>query len=151
MKLNYRFVLDGWPLTKSQVALLTKFHLIPVCIVELEVSNQEVLRRAAIDRKSPDRLANELHASLLFINLHCVQDTPSSWQWLHLACEIQSLSEKSWTCEDLVHKWIWQLAYSWWGGFVLVGVGYVKKVCTIHSSTDSTVSIPNFIWWEDSL
>lgn len=50
-----RYVIDGWPLTKSHVDLLTKFHLIPVCIVEVDVSNEEILRRAAIERKSLNR------------------------------------------------------------------------------------------------
>ena len=51
----YRYVLDGWPLTKAHVDLMTKFHIIPVCIVEVKISNQEILRRAAIDRKSLNR------------------------------------------------------------------------------------------------
>lgn len=55
MKLNNRYVIDGWPLTQSHVDLLTKFHLTPTCIVELEVSNQEILRRAAMDRNSLNR------------------------------------------------------------------------------------------------
>ena len=48
-------MLDGWPLTKSQVDLLTKFHIIPVCILELKVNESEVLRRGKKDRNSLDR------------------------------------------------------------------------------------------------
>ena len=50
-----RYVIDGWPLTKAHVDLLAKFHVIPVCVVEVEISNEEILRRAAIERKSPNR------------------------------------------------------------------------------------------------
>jgi adenylate/nucleoside-diphosphate kinase len=49
------FVLDGWPLTKSHVDLLTKHRIIPVVIVEMQVSDKEMLRRAELDRKSPTR------------------------------------------------------------------------------------------------
>ena len=39
-----------WPLTKDHVDLLTKFQLIPVCIVEIDVNKMEILRRATIER-----------------------------------------------------------------------------------------------------
>jgi len=51
----HSYVLDGWPLTKSQVELLTKFRIVPVVVLELEVSDQEMLRRAQLDRNSPAR------------------------------------------------------------------------------------------------
>lgn len=50
-----RFVLDGWPLTKEQVDLLNKHRMILVCIVELQVSDEECLKRGEADRKSPSR------------------------------------------------------------------------------------------------
>ena len=50
-----RYILDGWPLTKDQVDLLNKHRMIPVCIVELQVSDDECLRRGECDRKSPSR------------------------------------------------------------------------------------------------
>ena len=49
------YVLDGWPLTRSHVELLTKFRIVPVVVVELGVSDQEMLRRAELDRNSPAR------------------------------------------------------------------------------------------------
>ena len=49
------YVLDGWPQTRSQVELLTKFRIVPVVVVELDVSDQEMLRRAELDRNSPTR------------------------------------------------------------------------------------------------
>ena len=52
-----RYILDGWPLTKEQVDLLNKHRMIPVCIVELEVSDEECLRRGECDRKSPTKYA----------------------------------------------------------------------------------------------
>ena len=42
-------------MTKDQVDLLNKHRLIPVCIVELQVSDEECLRRGECDRKSPSR------------------------------------------------------------------------------------------------
>ena len=57
MVLIFRYVLDGWPLTREHVDLLTKFHILPVCVVELEVSDQEMLRRGDLDRKGPNRSA----------------------------------------------------------------------------------------------
>lgn len=50
-----RYVLDGWPMTKSQVDLLSAYHIIPVCVVELEVSNEEMLKRAELDRQTENR------------------------------------------------------------------------------------------------
>ena len=55
--LIFRYVLDGWPLTRAHVDLLTKFHILPVCVVELEISDQEMLRRGDLDRKGPNRSA----------------------------------------------------------------------------------------------
>ena len=49
---HYRYVLDGWPLTKAHVDLLKKYHVLPVCLVELEISDQEMLRRAGIDKEA---------------------------------------------------------------------------------------------------
>ena len=42
-------------MTLAQVDLLTKYHIIPVCVVELTVGEKEVLRRGDVDRRSPDR------------------------------------------------------------------------------------------------
>lgn len=51
----HRYVLDGFPATKAQVELLVKLKIVPVCLVELEVSNEELLQRAAKDRSSAAR------------------------------------------------------------------------------------------------
>lgn len=50
-----RYVLDGWPVTKEQVDLLNKHRMILVCIIELQVTDEECLKRGEIDRKSPSR------------------------------------------------------------------------------------------------
>lgn len=42
-------------MTKAHVDLLTKFRIIPVCVVELEISEGDTLRRIDIDRLSPTR------------------------------------------------------------------------------------------------
>ena len=50
-----RYVLDGWPQTKAHVDLLTKYRVIPVCLVELQVSDEEMMRRAESDREAPKK------------------------------------------------------------------------------------------------
>ncbi len=50
-----RFVFDGWPMTKAQVDLLSKYQIIPIAIAELKVSNEALLIRAETDRNSKDR------------------------------------------------------------------------------------------------
>ena len=80
-----RYVLDGWPLTKAHVDLLTRFHIIPVCIVELEVGDQEVLRRGEIDRGSPNRWGgvmylqcNQEHVPISFcLFSHAIAEDPN--------------------------------------------------------------------------
>lgn len=49
-------------MTKSQVELLTRYRIVPVCIVELTVSDGEVLRRGDGDRTSSSRCVR--HAPL---------------------------------------------------------------------------------------
>ena len=46
------YVLDGWPLTKLQTDLLTKYRIIPVVILELHISEREMLRRAQVNKDS---------------------------------------------------------------------------------------------------
>ena len=50
-----RYILDGYPVTKRQVELLTERKIIPVRVVELQVEDDEVLRRGTADRHSPTR------------------------------------------------------------------------------------------------
>lgn len=47
--------MDGWPLTKAHADLLAKFSIIPVCILELEVTDEEMLKRGELDRNSSTR------------------------------------------------------------------------------------------------
>ena len=60
---------DGWPLNKAHIDLLTKYHVLPVCIVELEVSDQEMLRRAEVDREGSKKQPYPVHdsASIMLI------------------------------------------------------------------------------------
>ena len=46
---------DGWPINKAHIDLLTKYHVLPVCVMELVVSDQEMLRRAEVDREAKDQ------------------------------------------------------------------------------------------------
>ena len=52
----FRFVLDGYPLTERQIHLLNEQHIVPHKVIQLEVSNDEVLVRGAKDRLSTDKL-----------------------------------------------------------------------------------------------
>ncbi|KAI8520846.1 adenylate kinase [Branchiostoma belcheri] len=49
------YVLDGFPVTKRQVDLMTQRAIIPVVVLELQVSGKEVIVRAGKDRSSPNR------------------------------------------------------------------------------------------------
>lgn len=62
--------MDGWPLTKDQVDLLNKHRMIPVCIVELEVSDEECLRRGECDRKSPSRFRLHVFTCMLINDMY---------------------------------------------------------------------------------
>lgn len=62
--------MDGWPLTKEQVDLLNKHRMIPVCIVELEVSDEECLRRGECDRKSPSRFRLHVFTCMLINDMY---------------------------------------------------------------------------------
>ena len=51
-------------MTKGHVDLLTKFRIIPVCVVELEITEGDMLKRNGIDRLSPTRSERFLGVSL---------------------------------------------------------------------------------------
>ena len=48
-------MLDGYPLTKTQVMLMEQRNIIPVCVIELEVDARDCADRATADRYSHDR------------------------------------------------------------------------------------------------
>ena len=50
-----RMVLDGWPLTMSQVELMKKHHILPAMFVALQVSEEECARRAERESSQPSR------------------------------------------------------------------------------------------------
>ncbi|XP_071818767.1 adenylate kinase 9-like isoform X4 [Apostichopus japonicus] len=55
-KANTRgYILDGYPVTKTQVDLLTEYNIIPVVILELQVDSRELMVRGMKDRHSPLR------------------------------------------------------------------------------------------------
>ena len=49
------YILDGYPVTKRQVELMTERKIIPVRVLELQVEDDEVLRRGTADRHAPTR------------------------------------------------------------------------------------------------
>ncbi|XP_063152555.1 adenylate kinase 9 [Candoia aspera] len=57
------FVIDGYPVTRKQVDLLEEMKIIPVKIFELDIDVKEVLRRALLDKQSPNRPPYPLHDS----------------------------------------------------------------------------------------
>ena len=50
-----RYILDGYPLTKNQIDLMTQRKIIPVKVLELHVEEEELLRRGTVDRHAPTR------------------------------------------------------------------------------------------------
>lgn len=50
-----RYILDGFPVTKRQVDLMTERSIIPVKLLELRVDDDEVFKRATLDRRLPSR------------------------------------------------------------------------------------------------
>lgn len=66
-------------MTKSQVELLTRYRIVPVCIVELTVSDAEVLRRGDGDRTSSSRCVLHVHLCLGFAGmLPSIQKAPNA-------------------------------------------------------------------------
>ncbi|XP_026522287.1 adenylate kinase 9 [Notechis scutatus] len=62
-------VLDGYPVTKKQADLLEEMKIIPIKIFELDIDIKEVLRRALLDKQSPNRPPYPLHDSSHIISL----------------------------------------------------------------------------------
>uniref|UniRef100_A0A8C5RVE0 Cilia- and flagella-associated protein 206 n=1 Tax=Laticauda laticaudata TaxID=8630 RepID=A0A8C5RVE0_LATLA len=62
-------VLDGYPVTKKQADLLEEMKIIPIKIFELDIDIKEVLRRALLDKQSPNRPLYPLHDSSHIISL----------------------------------------------------------------------------------
>ena len=51
-----RYVLDGFPVTRRQVDLMTQRHIIPVRVIELQLANKrEVVLRGVRDRMQKDK------------------------------------------------------------------------------------------------
>ena len=51
----FRYVLDGYPMTKRQVDLMTERKIIPVRVIELELPEVETVTRGKRDREDPNR------------------------------------------------------------------------------------------------
>lgn len=68
------FILDGYPVTKKQVELLTERKIIPVKVLELQVDDDEVLRRGTADRHAPTRVL-PLHDSQQILGIRL-----NAWQ-----------------------------------------------------------------------
>ncbi|XP_032071185.1 adenylate kinase 9 [Thamnophis elegans] len=62
-------VIDGYPVTIKQVDLLEEMKIIPIKIFELDIDIKEVLRRALLDKQSPNRPPYPLHDSSHIISL----------------------------------------------------------------------------------
>lgn len=98
------FVLDGWPVTKAQVDLLARYRIVPVCIVEVKVSDAEVLRRGDCDRTSSSR-KHPMHDSpaiLLIRSSQYYKHRPAIHQWY-------SQQHDNWNTVDGERSqwWVW--------------------------------------------
>ncbi|XP_067841405.1 adenylate kinase 9 [Heptranchias perlo] len=79
------FVLDGYPVTRQQIDLLTIRRIIPVRIIELQADIREILKRGLIDKKSPDRIY-PLHDSsqiLTVRNSSYTHEISAVWEYYH--------------------------------------------------------------------
>ncbi|CAH1800208.1 unnamed protein product [Owenia fusiformis] len=66
------FVLDGYPMTKRQVELMTERSIIPVRVIELTLESKEVMVRGTEDRYSPLRVL-PLHDSSQILAIRLAQ------------------------------------------------------------------------------
>eukprot|EP00111_Clytia_hemisphaerica_P024229 TCONS_00071384-protein len=66
------FVLDGFPVTSKQMELLHTRSIIPYKVIYLDTTDEEIMRRGAVDRKSPSKTLT-LHDShtILAIKVAC--------------------------------------------------------------------------------
>ncbi|XP_067049308.1 adenylate kinase 9-like [Acropora muricata] len=62
------YILDGFPVTKRQVELMTERKIIPVRVVELQVEDKELLRRGTADLHAATRVL-PLHDSLQILGI----------------------------------------------------------------------------------
>ena len=56
MYLCYSFILDGVPVSRQLTELMAARGLVPVRVIDLQLSSHEVVTRATKDRYSPDRV-----------------------------------------------------------------------------------------------
>jgi len=106
------FVLDGFPVSTKQMNLLKERSIIPYKVIVLNIPDQDTMKRAAADRKSPAR-AHPLHDSFTitairvaayrkesgviekfyrenYKNVFAMDATQSKWLLYHEAeCEVQ--------------------------------------------------------------
>lgn len=50
------FILDSYPMTRTQIDLMTARSIIPVRVIETQLDSKEVVMRATLDRYSPARI-----------------------------------------------------------------------------------------------
>lgn len=62
------YILDGYPVTRRQVELMTERKIIPVRVLELQVDDKELLRRGMADLHAPTRVL-PLHDSLQILGI----------------------------------------------------------------------------------
>ena len=55
---DHSYVLDGYPVTKHQVDLMTEHSILPVVVLELTVDSRELMVRGMRDRHSTERLVS---------------------------------------------------------------------------------------------
>ena len=54
------YILDGFPITRQQVKLMTERTLIPVKVIEIKCEVKEIMQRCIKDRTNPERVAKNL-------------------------------------------------------------------------------------------
>lgn len=101
------FILDGYPVTKKQVELMTERKIIPVRVLELQVEDEEVLIRGTADRHAPTRIL-PLHDSQQILGIRL-----NAWQQeIEAVRDWYQKEHRNWVPIDGQRSkwWIWDQA-----------------------------------------
>ncbi|XP_041351641.1 adenylate kinase 9-like isoform X3 [Gigantopelta aegis] len=101
------FVLDGYPISKRQIELMTERSIIPVRVVELTLDSKEIMVRGTKDRVSPDRVL-PLHdsAQILYTKVQAYyQSAKDIYDWYdkeHMNIQKIDASQSKWAVWNAV-------------------------------------------------
>ncbi|BFZ09241.1 hypothetical protein BsWGS_12280 [Bradybaena similaris] len=102
------YVLDGYPMTLKQIQLMTERSIIPVRVIEMELSSKDVLIRGVKDRLLPRPTPLHDSTQILAIKLSCYQkEIPEVRKWYqsqHQNHTIVPADQSKWWVLDAVNE-----------------------------------------------